>query len=147
MDGHRFDDLTRALASGSSRRRVLKGLVGGAAGGALSLVGLRRAGASHGRPAGATCIRNEHCASGVCDPQTRRCAGCVPFNQRCDPAENACCQEQGGPTICSPIAVGCSLGFTFCAQGHGGACDGDCDCVCEPGNCLCCSAGTCQPCS
>ncbi|CAA9538156.1 MAG: hypothetical protein AVDCRST_MAG73-1623 [uncultured Thermomicrobiales bacterium] len=40
MDGHRFDDLTRALASGTSRRSVLRGLIGGAAG---LLVGVRGA--------------------------------------------------------------------------------------------------------
>lgn len=33
MDGHRFDDLTRALATSSSRRLVLRGLVAGAVGG------------------------------------------------------------------------------------------------------------------
>ena len=32
MDGNRFDDLTRAVASGSSRRSVLRGRIGGAAG-------------------------------------------------------------------------------------------------------------------
>ncbi len=73
MDGSRFDALTRTLATGTSRRKVLQGLLGGAGAGALSLIGLRRADASHGRPLGATCIRNEHCASGYCDPQTRRC--------------------------------------------------------------------------
>jgi hypothetical protein len=36
MDGQRFDQLARAFAKGASRRRVLKGLVAGAAGGALA---------------------------------------------------------------------------------------------------------------
>jgi hypothetical protein len=38
MDGHRFDDLTKALAHAASRRRVLKGLLGGAVGGAVAAV-------------------------------------------------------------------------------------------------------------
>ncbi len=42
MDGQKFDELVRGLATGSSRRRVLKGIGGGALAGALSLVGMRR---------------------------------------------------------------------------------------------------------
>jgi hypothetical protein len=34
MDKHRFDDLTRALATGTSRRTVLRGMLGGVAAGA-----------------------------------------------------------------------------------------------------------------
>jgi hypothetical protein len=33
MDGHRFDDFTKSLATSASRRRVLRGLLGGAVGG------------------------------------------------------------------------------------------------------------------
>ena len=45
MDGQRFDNLTKALASGASRRRVLKGLVGGIAGGLAAAFGRHRVGA------------------------------------------------------------------------------------------------------
>src|SRR5689334_17603318 len=46
MDGERFDDLTKRLATGSpSRRRVLKGVVGGT-GAALVLLGGRWVGAA-----------------------------------------------------------------------------------------------------
>ena len=38
MDHQHFDDATRALATGASRRWVLKGLATGAAGGALALL-------------------------------------------------------------------------------------------------------------
>lgn len=38
MDGQRFDQLAKAFAHGASRRQVLKGLVGGAVGGALTQV-------------------------------------------------------------------------------------------------------------
>lgn len=41
MDGQRFDDLTKTLATRATRRRALTGLLGAAAGGALSLVGRR----------------------------------------------------------------------------------------------------------
>ena len=46
MDTHRFDDLTRSLASGSSRRTVLRGLLGGVA----ALTGFR-AGSTAAAPA------------------------------------------------------------------------------------------------
>ena len=42
MDPTRFDHLTRALASGTSRRRLLQGLGGGL----LALVGIDRAAAA-----------------------------------------------------------------------------------------------------
>ena len=45
MDPHRFDELTRAFATGTSRRRVLQGLAAAAASGALALLGGRRSGA------------------------------------------------------------------------------------------------------
>jgi len=39
MDNQRFDELTRTLATGASRRRVLQGLMGGAAAGVFGLLG------------------------------------------------------------------------------------------------------------
>ena len=108
MDGRRFDDLTKALAGGATRRRVLRGALGGAAGAVLALLGRGR-GAEAGppRPAGATCIRNEHCASGVCDPRTRRCT-CTPVTacpagQTCGTAPDGCGQTLTcGPACCQP---------------------------------------------
>src|SRR5690348_10281813 len=41
MEERRFDDLTRALGRGASRRTVLKGLLGAAFGGVLASVGVR----------------------------------------------------------------------------------------------------------
>jgi hypothetical protein len=41
LEERRFDDLTRALGQGASRRTVLKGLLGAAFGGALAAVGVR----------------------------------------------------------------------------------------------------------
>jgi len=94
MDGHRCDDLTKALAAGISRRRVLKGLLGGAAAGAMALLGRTRgADAARPRPNGATCIRNDQCQSGLCNQQTRRCEAasimCEPFFEF--PCGTMCC--------------------------------------------------------
>jgi Dictyostelium (slime mold) repeat len=41
MDGRQFDKLTKALATGVSRRRVLRGAVGSAIGGMVSLIRIR----------------------------------------------------------------------------------------------------------
>lgn len=42
MDGQRFDEVTKALASGTTRRGVIKGLVGSGVAGVLSIMGLSR---------------------------------------------------------------------------------------------------------
>ncbi len=39
MDDRSFDNLTRAVAAGGTRRGVLRGLLGGALGGPLALLG------------------------------------------------------------------------------------------------------------
>ena len=39
MSGRRFDRMSKAMAEGTSRRQVLKRLLGGAAGGGLALLG------------------------------------------------------------------------------------------------------------
>ncbi len=106
MDGSQFDDLTKAFAAGTSRRRMLWGLLGGAATGAISLIGRRRAGASHGRPPGATCIRNEHCASDLCDPQTRRCV--------CPGGTTGC----GGRCVSTTCPTGQTLSNSSCRCLH-----------------------------
>ncbi|MDQ3539564.1 MAG: hypothetical protein M3440_02650, partial [Chloroflexota bacterium] len=62
MDSQQFDDLTRALATGSSRRKVLKGLFAGVAG----AVGLRRvtpANAATCRDLGEACRSTTDCCN------------------------------------------------------------------------------------
>ena len=57
MDGDRFDDITKALATGASRRRVLKGIAGAAAGALAGVFGTTSRG-----PAGVaavTCPSNQ----------------------------------------------------------------------------------------
>ncbi len=146
MDGQRFDEMTRALATGTSRRRVLKGLTGGVLGTLAGALGVSRVGAGHGRPNGATCIRNEHCASGYCDPQTRRCAcpegttacgdACVgttcPAGAVLDPTSCTCvCTATGQAPCGTGTAATCA-----CEVAYGEACDQNTDCqagsVCRP---------------
>ena len=136
MDGRRFDDLTRVLGGGTSRRRVLAGL----AGAALGLVGRGRARADisiggidwTGRycggfaaipcPGGYVCVDD---AGDDCDPAAggADCAGvCVPSGPEDDPcaavrcaAGFTCCAECGG--TCEPIqpTVGCEA--ILCIEG------------------------------
>ena len=121
MDGQKFDDITRALATGTSRRRVLKGLLAGAVG----VVGLRRAAKVSAGPAG-TRVLGESC---------RETADCTA-NQNLE------CQKvaETGAFRCE-----CATGFISC-QGQcvsincpgGGQLDTTtCTCVCPTGTELC----------
>ncbi|HET8522980.1 MAG TPA: hypothetical protein VFL82_07090, partial [Thermomicrobiales bacterium] len=81
MDGQRFDELTRQLARGVSRRRVLKGLAGGAAGALAALRGRAPVGA----------VRQASCGNVVCTGQPEVCNdGCV------------CCVFSNGNSRCMP---------------------------------------------
>ncbi len=120
MDGQRFDEITRALATGANRRRVLQGL----APGALGLLGLRRA------PAAAQTCPNRLCASdpGVC-AGTAGCNCCVfaNGNNRC--LSPSLCQRAGGTVTCpaGQQFVNGQCQIVTCPNGqppcNGGCCD------------------------
>ncbi len=95
MDGQRFDQMTKAMAGGASRRRALR-LAGGAATGALlAAVGVsRRAGAQAGRPCNglrARCAEQAREACGHLSPTSlayHDCLGtqegtCTAYLQQC----------------------------------------------------------------
>ena len=67
MDGRRFDDLTRSVAT---RRSVVKSLAGGVAGGLLALVGRGHVAADGCKAAGKRCKKGSQCCSGVCEPES-----------------------------------------------------------------------------
>ncbi len=118
-DGEWCDAVARLLAAGQPRRRILKSLLGGAAGGALALLGVRRrADATHGRPAGATCLTGSQCASGLCDPRTRRCA-CAEGQSNCG---GACVDRQTDATNCGACDRICSATTCRAAVCEGGIC-------------------------
>jgi hypothetical protein len=85
MDGNRFDELTRALGSGRSRRGILKGL--GAS--ALAAAGVGRlaapAAARRKRSVGNSCASNNDCASGLCvqESRTRKICRCQSGTDCC----------------------------------------------------------------
>ena len=98
MDGERFDAMTRGLAAGADRRRLLGGLLGGA----LGLFGVGGAGASHDhtcRHAGATCTRDGQCCSKRCSKDRKRCLCTAASCTTTDPCKEAVCSGRFKCTI------------------------------------------------
>ena len=106
MDGRRFDKMSKALASGASRRSALKGLAGSALGGAFALAGLRGTTA-----AVAACNTDEKCET-KCGSEFAECcngacvAGCGPNRAR-NPRTCECVRitrngrrRSSGPNFC-----------------------------------------------
>jgi hypothetical protein len=76
----RFDELGKALAASTSRRKFLKVAAAAAAGAVLSVVRAPEAAASHNRRCrepGANCSSNAECCTHFCDPNFH-CACAVP---------------------------------------------------------------------
>jgi hypothetical protein len=74
MDDRRFDALTRSMATGLSRRKVLKGLFGGAVLGGAAASGLDQVAAQ-------TCPEGQFLCNGACCPNANNCCGgttCCP---------------------------------------------------------------------
>jgi hypothetical protein len=130
LDSNRFDDLSRRMAAGVSRRATLKG----AAAALLGAVGLRQAATAQ---VSQSHCRNERCGNdpGVCN------AGCV------------CCVFPNGNSRCRPPGA-CNPGTEACPPGEVvdpilGCVPDDVDCTTAPDGVWCapgkvCLDGTCQ---
>jgi len=136
VDRERFDALTRALATGTSRRRALKGAIGGGAGAVLAAIGFGRASAQLGGCAGYGRICR---VSGCCTTLGAECR-CYPNGHcRCvcptgtafDAATGACSCPEAGTERCNAGSFGCG------SASSAGLC-------CPPGSSqfVCCSATT-----
>ena len=84
MDGPRFDDFTRRLATGTTRRQALRLGGGSVVAGLLALAGRSEVAADDTpKPLGKKCRKDAQCASGFCDPATGTCAAssatCGPY--------------------------------------------------------------------
>lgn len=149
MDGSRFDRLTREVASGLSRRRVIGGLVGG-----FLAFGRRAADARPKcRDDGQTCEGNHICCDGLAcvvavPGKAGRCATCPPgqiaCGNRCIPKCSASdeCHVAG---VCEPAKGKCTNPIkedgSPCSLGT--CCNGRCvDTFSDPHNCGTCG-GTC----
>jgi hypothetical protein len=72
MDGQRFDRLTRRFAEQTSRRRVIRGLLGGVVASSFSLVaGGSSVAARSCSAAGQICREDANCCSQICGPKDR----------------------------------------------------------------------------
>jgi hypothetical protein len=127
MEPSRFDELTKALATATSRRAALKTIAATTLGGILGLAGVGTAFAKcHGT--GHNCEENSTCCSGTC---------CIASGQR----EGVCCGTdkicQNGTCVtpCAPglvrlsngsCALPCSVEFSSCGScGSCGVCRRD----------------------
>jgi hypothetical protein len=115
----RFDDLTKAMSTTTSRRQALKLLATTGAGGMLALVG---AGGAHAiapgrcRKNGTVCRQNIECCSEFCDPATLRCA-CTPGAEVC-PSTGSCVPACTGTQVFNTTTCRCECptGTTACGS-------------------------------
>jgi hypothetical protein len=150
MEERRFDDLTRALGRATSRRQVLKGLLGTAAGGILASVGLRAA-----KPASAA----KSCDVDLLQQcQNKAYQTDIECNQRCKAADAGPYFNFGCAAACYyPLQLdlaqceqqyGCYFNESCCShtctqlqrdENNCGACGHVCppDAVCRGGECHC----------
>ena len=86
MDSSRFDDLTKAVATATSRRQALKAIAATTLGSILGLAGIGTAFAKcHGT--GHNCEENSTCCSGTC---------CIAAGQREGVCCTSLCASKGG---------------------------------------------------
>jgi hypothetical protein len=98
VEDKRFDDLSRAVAAMSSRRLVLRGIIGGAIASLAGSFGIRGAAAATKRGPGEICRK-----PGDCDPAL----DCIP-----DSTGRSRCGCGAGTTLCNGVCCN-----TFCYGG------------------------------
>ena len=112
MDGQRFDRWTKALATGTDRRKVLRGLAAGAAGLAGVAAGRKAAEAAPG-------LCQQRCGKNAFTSGPEH-AACLQACRRCErqgTPQNLCFVENQGLTCCPTGTVCC-----FTCDGDGGPC-------------------------
>src|SRR5689334_9865200 len=133
-DQNRFDDLTRTLATSTSRRQALKLLGGSLMGSFLGFSGLDTVFAKP-KPCtanGKHCTSKTTCCSGFCDSTTKKCTACP---SRCQVLANGTCAQ-----FCTGVPDSCT-----CGGSGGSVCAGDSSSptggVCSPNGAI--NTGTC----
>jgi hypothetical protein len=134
MGEERLNELSRALASATTRRQALKIVGATAVGGALSLVGARSASAiapGRCRRVGVPCRQDVECCDFFCNRATGRCA-CPPSTFLC--GKSKLCVECRPPGVFNPETCQCECpadttpcdgqccgaGFKCCPSYYGG---------------------------
>ena len=132
MDEVTFDKLTRDLATATSRRRLLRGLVGGVLGGLSGAVG--RAGAASCREAGRLCNQGADCCAGFCDtsnpdPKRRNRCTCPAGTFECRGGCKTAADYRDDVENCG----GCGRRCPAPVNGVSVCVDGSCGLVCDAG--------------
>lgn len=126
MDGHKFDKLTRAFATGTDRRTLLKIFGGATVAGVAGMTVAKPLGvfAQGSVEPGGTCATDGDCAQGSCDPTSLVCycedpaepwIGCscnTGTESPCGGGTPVCCPptqdaEPGAEGVCTSGMVGC----------------------------------------
>ena len=120
MDGNRFDQLTRVLAEGRTRRSTLKAIVGTVVGGLSGLLSATDVlGASCRKPA-EVCRKNSDCCSNKCSAPDRT------GRSRCLCETSANCPKPGSACKAATCTNGVCGEVSVCTNGqicnHGGCC-------------------------
>ncbi len=169
MDTRKFDDLARSLATGKSRRSMIKGLFGGVVGG-VAVAGRPAYGALAAQSVACDdanpCPADYICCAGVCsgleccidnpDPNATCPEGTSCFEGFCDPIVPGCGSDSdcaSDEICCNGVcaAIECCIDEedpnARCADGETcfeGYCETPCDIRgCADGQC-CCDDGTCS---
>ncbi len=120
MDGQRFDEFAKTLATTRSRRGVLKALGGLSGGLAAALLGQSVAEASHSRAhckePGRPCAFNTNCCSQTCCNKVCCAAGQVCQNGECVEPAPTC------TGTCFPGMIPCPSGCVCTFTGFGYTC-------------------------
>jgi hypothetical protein len=120
MDGRGFDELSKAIAGGASRRTIIRMLTGGLIGGVATLAGGVGADAVTCRGDGRLCVQSANCCSGTCCPD-HRCLCRTSPSPSCFANCGACGHD------CSGLQVPGTIGSVTVTQtGTIGCVQGDC---------------------
>jgi hypothetical protein len=135
VGGSQFDRLTRGLATGASRRSVLKGLLG-LGGVAVSVDRAEAARRPTPTPKPPSCPGQQHWEDGacVCPDGSDKCGpACCPTGQA-ECCDNACCYgECYGEELCCP--TGSTVCDGVCLDSDQCCSDADCTALDDPGIC------------
>jgi hypothetical protein len=135
----KFDDLTKALATATSRRQALKTIAATTIGGVLGLAGIGTAfGAPKCHRNGLGCDTNSQCCSGYCDPTTGTCA-CPSGQTNCS---GTCVNTQNDPNNCGGCGNVCPAAGLACING-GCTAQSYFTCGCATGTVASCASSPC----
>jgi hypothetical protein len=148
MEPANFDELTKALATATSRREALKTIAATTLGGILGLSGIGTVFAKPCKPNGKHCTSKTVCCSGFCDSTTRKCAcQAGTCNSSCPcPSGQSCVNGSCCPTsqVCGSVCCTgtCVNGQCTCPSSCQVLANGTCAQICTgvPDSCTC---GTC----